>query len=211
MHSSLALAASDGADRDDLRRAMLRYQPPENAVAGSLPGVHVLARTDDVALVLQTVRCYAEGLALEVRIALRTSRASRGMRDETWEAMQQMWVGVELADGTRLVSGPLGYGVDDPSDPSAYTLQSSGGGGGGRTFAQVYWLTPAPSEGDVLVVVALPGLGLPEASLVLPGEALAAARAEAVELWPWEPDAEPEPQPEVVEVPAGGWFAEAAG
>lgn len=190
---------------------MQRYQPPENAVAGVLPGVHVLARTDDVAVVLQTVRCYVDGLELEMRIALRTSRASRGMRDETWEAVQQTWVGVEVADGTRVVSAPLRHGGADPTDPSAHTLHSSGGGGGGRTFAMSYWLTPAPPEGDVLVVVALPGLGLPEASLLLPGEALAAARAEVVELWPWEPDAEPEQEPEVVEVPAGGWFAEAAG
>lgn len=212
MHSSLALAASDGADRDEMRRAMQRYQPPENTVAGVLPGVHVLARTDDVAVVLQTVRCYAEGLELEMRIALRTSRAGRGMRDETWEAVQQAWVGVELADGTRVVSPPLRYGVEDPTDPSAHTLQNFGGGGGGRTFTQSYWLAPAPPDGDVLVVVALPGLGLPESSLVLPGAALAAARAEAVELWPWEPDAEPEAgPPEVAEVPAGGWFAETAG
>lgn len=211
MYSSLALAASDGADRDEMRRAMMRHQPPDNVAAGALPGVHVLVRTDDVAVVLHAARCYAEGLALEMRIALRASRSGFAEHHETWEAVQQMWVGVELADGTRLVSGPLGHGVDDPADPSAFTLQSSGGGGGGRTFAQTYWLTPAPTEGDVLVVVALPGLGLPEASLVLAGEALAAARAEAVELWPWEPDAEPEPEPKVVEVPAGGWFAEIGG
>lgn len=213
MYSSMALATSDDGEGPEALRAMvLRHQPPENEVGGTLAGAHVLAQTEDVAVVLHAARCYSMGLELDLRIALRTFRPHRRLHDETWEAVQQAWVGVELADGTRVVSRSARHGLTVPEDPATHTLSTSGGGGGGRTYRTTYWLTPAPPEGDVVVVVALPLLGVPETRHVLPGAALAAARADAVELWPWEPDPEPETvEPERGEVPEGGWFAETLG
>ena len=215
MHSAMVLSGSDDGDGPQaLHALMLRHAPPENEVGVTLGGARVLARTADVALVLAAVRVYTVGLEIELAVQLRTARSGPAAHHDLWESVQRTWVGLELADGSRVVTP----GRVRDARPAAldagpeYQLTESGGGGGGRSFRQTYWLTPAAPAGDVLVVVANPTLGLDEARHVLPATELAAAGAACVELWPWEPDpvehVDAVPAPEV---PAGGWFAQTLG
>ncbi|MGN8247313.1 hypothetical protein ACTHAM_001487 [Cellulomonas soli] len=208
MHFSSLSLASDGDDPAAFQALLSRHNPPENEAGAGLGGVHVLARTESRALLLSGVRVYASGLALELELRLRVADVDHARHHDLWESVQQTWVGVALADGTRVVAQP-GHGFDPRAEAGTYALTPTGGGGGGRSFQQTYWLTPAPPPGDVLVVVANPLLGLPEGRHTLPAAALAEAAAAVVVLWPWEPDPPVEPDDaRLPSPPPGGWFAE---
>jgi hypothetical protein len=115
-------------------------------------------------------------------------------------------LGVEYDDGRTATTfgGRFGWEHDDGSP----VLNENGGGGGGHRYDMSYWLNPLPT-GDLTVVCAWPGQGIDETRTVIPGDAIATARAAVVELWPWEPEPEPETPPESppVELPPGSWFA----
>ncbi|NYI59038.1 hypothetical protein [Cellulomonas soli] len=208
MHFSSMALASDGDDPAELQAHLTRYQPPENEVGAEIGGVHVLSRTEDVALVLAGARVHSTGIELELELRLRVAGHDGTRHRDFWEAVEQTWVGVALADGTRVVARPARSFGRRPGE-ATYVLSQSGGGGGGRSYRQTFWLSPAPPAGDLVVVVANPELGLPEGRHTLPTAALAEAAATALVLWPWEPDPPVDPDDAGrPSPPPSGWFAE---
>ena len=186
------------------------FGPAENQVAPVLDGGRVLARTDDVALLLSAVRAYPAGVQIELELRLRTSESSG--HQEMWETSRRTLVGVELPDGTRVVGRELGPPSSLPTSDQSYRLTSTGGGGGGRSFAMTYWLTPGPPPGDLTLVVVSPLIGPVEGRHTIAAQARADALARSIELWPWQPDVEPVfTPPDPPKVPPGGWFAKALG
>lgn len=203
----------EGQPDDDGRRAFLervrRRQVPENEVPGVATGPLMLARTGDVALQLRPLEVFSTGVRLELVLLLRRSDVPWPERDAFQQFDSQLFVGVELPGGRKVMPAfPMPWDPRPESDNPA--LVANGGGGGGRRMALTWFLTPLPEPGDLVVVAAVPGAGLPEARVAVPAAALAEARAEVIELWPWEDEADRLPAPPVPRPPApeGGWFAE---
>ncbi|WP_028045102.1 hypothetical protein [Cellulomonas sp. URHE0023] len=192
-------SSDDGSETDPeaLRAARVRWSPPENEVPAQAGGPAVVAADGDAAVVLQSVLQYSAGLL----IGLEFRRRADG---DHWQRFpEDTFLGVELADGTKVVADPSGR---NDATAVAYSLVQRGGGGGGRRYELTYWLSPTPPAGDVVLVVHAVGLGLPEGRVVLPAAELAGALEQVRELWPWEPERPDAYRPPDRPVPPGGWF-----
>lgn len=204
MHSVMTLSG----DPDDLSLLRSRFSPPDNEVPAAVGVSGVIARSDDVAILLVGLARYTAGLQIDLAIRRRLDPDEQDPMHMTYNA--GLLVGVELADGRTVVYG-YGYG-DRSTAPAAGepVLTHRNGGGGGREWSSSLWLTPAPPPGDLVVVVAAPNLGVDESAVTVPAEALRAAAGKTEVLWPREPDrvhdAVPPPTPDV---PPGSWFARA--
>ncbi len=127
---------------------------------------------------------------------------------------EQLLLGLEFADGRTATNlgvrdrppGPVPHGGPDESQP---VFATHGGSGGGRTYDQVYWLTPRPPAGPLVVVCAWPAFGIQETRTVVAAEAFAAAGPGPQVLWPWEPEQDRPAEPPEPVLPPGGWFADA--
>ena len=206
MHASRF--ATSGSSGDDWAERARRMNVPENELPGIATAPQVLARTGDAALWLGPAEVFTTGIRLSVHLLLRRSDVATA-RSEPWSGMREALLGVQLADGRRIVGDSQLGGWPGADDGPA--LIRNGGGGGGRTYSYQWYLTPLPA-GDLVVVVSLPDAGLTEGRATIPAAGLAAAHAAVVTLWPWERDVDP-PQPPrwQPEPPEGGWFAEALG
>ncbi|WP_182112725.1 MULTISPECIES: hypothetical protein [unclassified Actinotalea] len=193
----------EGGDGDGGRPS---FSPPDHEVPGIAPGGGVLTRSADAALVLCGVRVYTTGLVLDVGARLRVEPDPT--RDVFRDVHHEVLIGVELADGRTTTTLEAEHHWQRP--PDVLTLRPLGGRGGGRAYDLTSWLSPAPPPGDVVVVAAWPALGLGEGRLVVPGDALAAARSDVVTLWQPAParvrTPEEAPRPQVE---PGGWFERA--
>jgi len=194
MDSEMSVITGD----DSSDEARQRWHPPDNEVPAVLDPV-VLVATADAAVTLAPVRVFSAGIELTVECRRRVPL----LGDPTARAFirQQVFVGVELADGRRVVAERLRPPSED------YSLRQRSGGSDDLCATFVYWFSPAPPPGDLVVVVHAVDLDLPEARVTLAAADLAAARDRVVELWTWTPplDETYVPPPEPVP-PAGGWF-----
>ncbi|MCG2802277.1 MAG: hypothetical protein L6311_09295 [Cellulomonas sp.] len=203
---SFASHLSISPDGDEPPADPLPWAPPTNEAPGTVPGGPILLRTDDVAVSLMTVRTYSIGVQIELELRLRPSAPGWPDGRDLWQAMQQLRVGVELADGTRMVNGRgSGPGAAGPR------LSSAGGSGSENACRNEFWLAPMPPPGDLLVVVSHPLLDPCEGQHLIPGAALTTATSQIIELWPWEPEPTRPGDLPVPPPPLGGWFAQAMG
>jgi len=197
-----------------------RMNPPENEIPAAVAIRALLARTDDVAIALIGGYAYTVGLRFDLVIRLRREpRGSMAQKSEVLlstysgrdDSDEQLLLGVEYADGrtaTNFHAHGLGSrAMSTGDDPDKPFLSPMGGSGGGRSMDQWLWLTPLPPPGQLLVVCAWSGLGIPESRTVLDGAAINEAGSRAMVLWPPLPPWAEEPvEPVEPRVPAGGWF-----
>ncbi len=198
---SRVVAGGDGEDdgRDvDHEREMRSYAPPDNEVGVAVAGPRLVSRTDGAALLLDAVVVHSTGLRIRMALVCRDVPGSAGRHP--YRDLEPA-VGVELADGTRVL--PRLGRMGQPQ------LHERGGQGGGRRWERELWLSPVP-DGDLTVVLGSVGIEVPEGRWVVPGEEIAAARLGVLELWPWTPEVHEDVYPESP-LPAGGWFEAAAG
>jgi hypothetical protein len=187
----------------------LPWGPPDNEQPSLLAGQVLLDRSDEGALFLLTARMYSVGV--ELVFGLRLHPSTTVPDREAYPLWNAMLVGLELADGRRVVCTDYAYAAGRATEEGV-VLTQRGGGGGGRSFEMTLWLAPAPPDGDLLLYTACEPLGFGEARHVIPADAVAAARAGVVELWPWEPEPDrPAPLPAPRPIPPGGWFEQTLG
>ena len=154
-------------------------------------------------------RVFSRGLELQFRAVRRVSPADpRGAafligvgRDD-----DSLWLGVRLADG-RTATNVGGTPPAMTLDADAVSLARSGGNGGRSSALLCYLVSPQPPPGPVTVVLAWPALGIGEATMELPGQALAQAAERIAVLWPEQDDNEGWRAPRRPPTPPpGGWF-----
>jgi hypothetical protein len=203
--------APDDEERRRFNELIRRQQIPENEVPGVATGAQLLSGTGDAALHLGPIEVFSTGVRLPLVVLLRRSDVLGAAGHDAFQQIQEgLFLGVQLPDGRKVAdSVPRWMHPGDRADDEPM-LFANGGGGGARTFTFDWFLAPVPDPGDLLVVAALPGAGLPEGRAVVPAAAMAAARAAVVEVWPWEEDVQPaQPRRERPPAPEGGWFADA--
>lgn len=211
--------ASHGGSGDDESEdglGALRYGRPENEVPVPVPLSLVLARTEDLAVVLVRAQAYTSGIAFTLAVRLRHSRVLPGRRDlheliGGWGGRADgLLLGVEYSDGRAASTAGVGRAPAPGSGLGQALLVPAGGGGSELSVDHDYWLTPVPPPGPVTLVLACAGLGIEETAVQLDGDALVQAAAGAEVLWPYaepeEPDLGEEP-----ELPEGGWFGRLRG
>jgi hypothetical protein len=199
-----------------MRRVMARMNPPDNEAPGVIPISAVIARGDDVAVVLTHAKVYSTGINFD--FLARRSQASDD--DALYEQVNghhhrgtpQLLIGVEYADGRRVTNLPGRSELHRHSEEDTSPVLWPGGGGGGSQSVEIaYWLWPRPATGALTVVCAWPALGIAETRTVISAEAIATAGAQNVELWQWEPPADrPEPPPQPIPDLPHGWFKDAS-
>jgi hypothetical protein len=158
--------------------------PRENEVGVAVPLQFVLARTADLALVVQGGVAYSDGLEFRLALSRRTPPPSffdpLG-RHHGRTGDEVLRFGVEFSDGSKartLAAGPLRDGAAGPC------LTPRGGSGGGRTWHTDFWLWPLPPPGPLVFACEWPAEGLPLTRHEVDASAIIDAAACVETLWP---------------------------
>lgn len=210
-----------GMDRTDDRRpspdredpeAWRGRQRPDNEVPGSVAFEAVLGESEDLAIFVCGLSVYRNGVELALEVRARPSYADSRHDESEFlggaVVRGGLLLGAEFADGRRCSNLPGRR--EKPLRLDQPVLWSDGGGGGGRSAAVSWFLSPLPPPGELRIICAWPGRGIPESITTLPAEPILAAAARARELWPWQPERQERSRIPRTEVPAAGWFAENA-
>jgi hypothetical protein len=200
----------------DLEVMKRRLSPPDNEFPAACATSFVLARTDDLAIMVRDLTCYTTGLGFDLDIRLRSTPA--GLQPHEVSELVHGWgtavdrrllVGIEYPDGRKASNLVPMLGAAPAEDQPTVVVR--GGGSGDRSVEQGFWLTPLPPDGPVTFVCSWQVVGIEEARYVVEDAQLTSLSSRVEVLWPWQPlePATPEPLP-APDLPTTGWFADAA-
>jgi hypothetical protein len=187
-------------------------RPSEGTMPVVIGVSRLFNRTDDVAMALDHVKVYPNGFELVVTthvsphlppdlmrgvgvstVMLRAGSARPpdasgeigAPRFVRGSAMPPR-VGVEFSDGRRAghqAGHGMGIETDEAGIPVDPVIAMRGGGGHGSQFHWEHWVFPLPPSGPVEVFAEWATAGLSETSLLIDGDELRDAAANAIELW----------------------------
>lgn len=172
----------------------MSWMRPELVVPGSVAARVLLIHTDEVAVVVNDVRAFANGFELTVRAYQRCAPAggrwmSRGPRvvdvDGDPDELKLLRFGVLFADGRRgatpRLPGPL-----QREAPAAgeVLIAERGRQGGWQEWVSEYWIHPLPPQGPVTFIASWLGWDVPETQGQVDGALILQAAQRAVRLWP---------------------------
>lgn len=176
------------------------FGPPEQVMGAIVPLAQVVVRTEHVFIGLRSLTAYANGLSIDVALAVRRAEMSRErwreVQDATWGGHQLpgapaaagglRW-GVELADGQRTSTSNRWDWRPEVVPPAPVLIDTDGSGSGdSRTIerSSALWLWPMP-EGEALsLVVQWPDLEVPQTTYRLDLEPVRAAVEKVQPFWP---------------------------
>jgi hypothetical protein len=184
----------DVLPRDDRRTRLERQTvqpshlgPPQGWVLPTvLPAVRVLARSDNARIALVGVRCWPDGVSMDLHLMRR--QLTNGDADE-WGFR----FGVMTSEGRRAAArefppGPRPAPAQDGSEP---VLRPIFGGGGRFHRRWEFYLWPLPPKGRLTMVADWPAEGIREMYTELDAGDIRSAAARAVVVWRDLPHAEP--------------------
>jgi hypothetical protein len=163
---------------------------PSELVLGTwVSAQRLLAKTDDVAVVLRGLCGYPNGFEVQVSFLGRPPQdpqlhqrffarfhAGRGPR-----------FGFEFSDGRRAghatPRGMFDVSKDENGIPTEPVLMPRGGGGGGGEWKQSLWVWPLPPPGRLVLHFDWPDQNIAEITVDLDGAELHQAGTNAIELW----------------------------
>lgn len=169
------------------------FGPLDNVLPRPFTLEQLLARTDQVALLVHSGRAYPNGF--EFAFALVTREARHGRRHDpmmAWHGIPQdegltddvLRFGIELADGRKATVFDRQRPFEQDAPAPAAVLQQRGGGGGGNGWEFRFWAWPLPPAGPLAFVVEWPSEGIPLTRAEIETEPIRDAAARAEELWP---------------------------
>ena len=175
----------DVLPRDDRRSTPERQAvqpahlgPPQGWVLPTvLPAVRVLARSDNARIALVGVRCWPEGVSLDLHLMCRQLVGDA-----------QEWgfrFGVLTSDGRRAAARefPPGPRPAPAPDGSELVLRPTFGGGGRFHRRWEFYLWPLPPKGRLTMVADWPAEGIRETYTELDAGEIRSAAARAVVMW----------------------------
>ena len=175
--------------------------PPDNILGVALPWRIVLARTDNVAVVVEGATAYPNGIQLRIDVRRRPTPGDEDgepffplghpgsrQRGHTGELPPELLrVGIELADGpkaTTLDPHPFMLGPD--ATPEGPLLTQNGGHGGGSVWRLEFWLRLQPPPGPLVFACEWPSEGVELTRIKVDASAAIEAASRAEGLWPEE-------------------------
>jgi hypothetical protein len=175
--------------------------PPDNVLGVGLPIRLLLARTDEVAVLVDQVSAYPTGFTFEISLHLREepedpmdlSEVLHGSMRWPRKASQELppdlfRFGIRFADGSKVTNIDPGRWPQETGDePFGPLLVGRGGGGGGARWEQGFWVWPLPPEGPLAFVCEWPAHGIPLTEHEIDGTRIREAASAAEVLWPGPP------------------------
>jgi hypothetical protein len=172
------------------------WERPETVIPGSVAAEALLARTEDVAVAVGSLRAYRNGFEFTVHV--RQRRVEEFLHDpfgrhprrrgEADLPAQALRLGILYADGRRVAISGRFHPSHDELAAGELVLHHGGSRGSDRQWDGDFWVHPLPPDGPVTFVVSWLAKGVTEARAQVDGAAVRAAADRAVELWPDDPD-----------------------
>ncbi len=171
------------------------FGPPTDELPGIVPVGGILYNSPRMVVALKLLEVYSTGCLLDlVWCVRREDESDQEWRDVmevsfSWPALPGIMIGVAFPDGRKAIAAhPTPSMFEGSEDVIGPVLTHQGGGGTGGSDEQVdgsarYWLWPLPVEGDAQLVARWDELGMPESSLVLPGEEFGDALGRVRNYW----------------------------
>lgn len=174
--------------------------PPEGWVLPTvLPAVRQLGRSANARIALVGLRCWPDGVSLDVRLLCRQRPAARPQRDGKVDSAWAFRFGAQYADRRRVAIGEFPIDGRSPErGADGLVLRPTFGGGGRFHRHWEFYLWPLPPRGRLTLVADWPSEGIPETYTELDAGEIRAAASRAVVVWRDLPNAVPgEHAPEV--------------
>ncbi|HEX5405469.1 MAG TPA: hypothetical protein VFX16_24610 [Pseudonocardiaceae bacterium] len=159
--------------------------PPEGWVLPTvLPAVRLLGRSENARIALVGLRCWPDGVSLDVRLMCRTRRFDRPRRDGKPADDWSFRFGVRYADRRRVAIGEFPPGRRSAErGTDGLVLRPTIGGGGRFHRHWEFYLWPLPPKGRLTLVADWPVEGIAETYTELDAGEIRAAAARAVVVW----------------------------
>jgi hypothetical protein len=155
-----------------------------------VPIVRLLARTEDMAVVVSGFVAYPSGFDLTLVTISRLPWTLRGVSphpmgfpDRIFPAPEFLRCGLRFADGSKATNVGFGQRVD-PSGTGVRDLRPRGSGGGGRKFTTRYWCEPLPPPGSLGLLCEWPKYGIAETEDIVSADLILTAAEQAKPIWP---------------------------
>jgi hypothetical protein len=139
----------------------------------------LLGRTEQVVVAIPAIFAYSTGFEIFV-----TARFRPDDPEERSAARKSFRLGMQLADGTKVVS-PHGRGRPDlDAEPTGPILIPFMGGGGPHSMFSRWWAWPLPPSGPLEFVCEWPDFGIPETRAGIDAQLILDAAGRSIQLWP---------------------------
>jgi hypothetical protein len=167
--------------------------PPQGWVLPTvLPAVRVLGRSDNARIALVGVRCWPDGVSLDLHLMCRQLPRLAGPRLDGPGDEWAFRFGVLTSEGRRAAAREFPPGPRPIApDRSELVLRPIFGGGGRFHRRWEFYLWPLPPKGRLTMVADWPAEGIPETFTELDAGEIRSAAARAVVVWRDLPHAEP--------------------
>ena len=175
-----------GADWEHHRKHRQPQAGPSQDEVGVLAmSSFVMVRGSEVAVAVQGVTAYSDGLVLHVVVLFADEQKQESLDwslQEYSRSPGRFRLGVQSAGGQRATTGTRDAPpVETPSAGAVLTLQGSTSGP--LRWLGDYWLWPLPDAGDLLVGVRWPDRGIEETLVRVDTSPLLAAAATSRPVW----------------------------
>lgn len=175
-----------GADWENHRRHRQPHSGPSQDEVGVLAmSSFLIARSADVAVAVQGVTAYSDGLVLRVAVLFADEQKRESLDwslQEYSRSPGRFRLGVQTAAGTRVTTGTRDTPALETSEAGpVLTLQGSDAGP--LRWIGDYWLWPLPDRGDLVVGVRWPDRGIDESLVCIDAAPLLTAAATSRPVW----------------------------
>ena len=157
-----------------------------------VPLVRVLARNEDVAIIVSGIVAYPSGFDLTLITIARLAWARRGIPpnpmtygfpERTFPSPEFLRFGLRFSDGSKAINVGFGRGAGR-SGAGVRDLHPRGSSGSGRKYTSRYWCEPLPPPGSLGLVCEWPKHGIAEVEDVISADLILAAAEHAEPIWP---------------------------
>lgn len=157
-----------------------------------VPLVRVLARTEDVAILVSGFVAYPSGFDFSLITISRVAWVRRGMQphpmgfglpERMFPSPEFLRFGLRFADGSKATNVGFGHSGHSPGGV-VRDLRPRGSGGGGRKYSSRYWCEPLPPPGSLGLVCEWPKYGIAETEVLVSADLIRAAAEQAEPIWP---------------------------
>jgi hypothetical protein len=161
------------------------WDPPEAEFPAVVPsGPLMLGRTDRAAVAITGISAYSAGFEIFVTARFRPGAGGASGPGGPEPAPRRSFrLGLQFADGTRVIGQHGGSGPSGDAEPGGPLLRTFLGGGGPRSSFWRWWAWPLPPAGPLEFVCAWPALGIPETRARLDAQLILDAAGRSIRLW----------------------------